>query len=415
MASHHSSLLEEGDVGSPAHCIDGASLSTHHEGNARERLDFVTDHMPLVAAIGDRFARDRPFDSLTLAVRIHVEAKTAVLIRALRQGGATVVAMGNQGTTDDEIAEVLREDGIEVIGARSDTKENIADSIVDLAGRRPQIVLDNGAELIDRLVAEGQAPLGATEETTSGAFQLRRRLAGSVTFPVIVINDSPLKAIVENKHGVGQSVVQVIQQTTNVLMNGTRFVVYGYGWCGRGIAHYARANGANVSIVEPSEIKALEAAIDGFAVVPAHEASEIGDIFVTATGEQSVITVADMRRMRQGAIVANAGHFDTEIDVVKLREAATAEPRGFSITRYRFDNDHSIDVLAEGQMVNLAAEGSRGNAIEIMDLGFTLQALSLELLATDASSLDPGDQPVPDYINRRVAADMVNQLMRRHG
>lgn len=381
------------------------------DGNARERLQFVTDHMPLVGAIADRFRVERPFDSVTVAVRIHIEAKTAVLIRALQQGGAEVVAMGNQGTTDDAIADVLRIDGTEVHGFRSDTKKSIAESLDTLAARQPNIVLDNGAELIERLISGGQPPMGATEETTSGAFRLRRQLAGSVPFPVIVINDSPLKAIVENKHGVGQSVVQVIQQTTNVLIHRKRFVVYGYGWCGRGIALYARANGADVFVVEPDEIKALEAAIDGFAVTSADEAAPAGDIFVTATGEESVLTVDHMRKMRAGAIVANAGHFDTEIDLSTLASIATAEQQGESITRYRFDDDHSVDVLAEGQMVNLAAHGSRGNAIEIMDLGFALQALSLERLVSDRSSLIPGDQPVPDDINRRVAADMVSQMM----
>jgi adenosylhomocysteinase len=383
------------------------------DSDSRARLGFVADHMPLVGAIASRFGEERPFASMTLAVRIHVEAKTAVLIRALKQGGAAVVAMGNQGTTDDAIADVLRADGIDVFGSRADTKHDIEDSLDRLAEREPQIVLDNGAELIERLVSTTKPPVGATEETTSGAFRLRRHLAGSVTFPVIVINDSPLKAIVENKHGVGQSVVQVIQQTTNILVHRKRFIVFGYGWCGRGIALYARANGADVAVVEPDEIKALEASIDGFAVVDSSDAASDGDIFVTATGEEAVVTIEHMRAMRAGAIVANAGHFDTEIDMPALRNATHAEPRGPSIASHRFDDGHTIDVLAEGQMVNLAAQGSRGNAIEIMDLGFALQALSLERLVSDPSSLRIGDQPVPDDINRRIAADMVSQMMRR--
>ncbi len=381
--------------------------------DARARLAFVADHMPLVGAISDRFAAEQPFSTTTLAVRIHIEAKTAILIRALQRGGASVIAMGNQGTTDDGVAEALAAEGIDMLGSRSDTKRDIAANLDRLAERKPDLVLDNGAELIERLVNNNTNPTGATEETTSGAFRLRRHMAGSVPFPVIVINDSPLKAIVENKHGVGQSVVQVIQNTTNVLVHRKRFVVFGYGWCGRGIALYARANGADVAVVEPDPVKALEAAIDGFAVVTADEGVASADIVVTATGEESVITVDMLASMRPGTLVANAGHFDNEIDMVSLRERAEASPRGSSITQYRFPDGHVIDVIAEGQMVNLASEGSRGNAIEIMDLGFALQALSLERLALDPGSLLRGDQPVPADINATIAADMVSSMMGR--
>ena len=386
---------------------------TQPQSDAKARLDFVADHMPLVGGIADRFDTQKPFASMSLAVRIHIEAKTAVLIRALKRGGAQIVAMGNQGTTDDGISDVLDAEGIDMLGSRADTKADIVRNLDLLSARQPDLILDNGAELIERIVGAGHLPVGATEETTSGAFRLRRHLAGSIPFPVIVINDSPLKAIVENKHGVGQSVVQVIQQTTNVLIHRKRFVVFGYGWCGRGIALYARANGADVAVVEPDEIKALEAAIDGFAVLGVEEAASTADIVVTATGEDSVVTLETIELMRPGALLANAGHFDNEIDMLTLRRSAAAEPRGPSITRYRTADTHYVDVVAEGQMVNLAAIGSRGNAIEIMDLGFALQALSLERLAIAPASLPSGDQPVPDDINRIIASGMVDSMMKR--
>ncbi len=228
-----------------------------------------------------------------------------------------------------------------------------------------------------------------------------------------MINDSPLKAIVENKHGVGQSVIETIRLATNALLQRRRLVVLGYGWCGRGIALYGKAAGADVAVVEPDAVKALEAAIDGFAVSELEDELERGDVFVTATGTVGVITVDHMAGMKDNALLANAGHFDTEIDVVGLRDAAeSVTARGADIRQYVLPNGRSIDLIAEGKMVNLAVGGSRGNSIEIMDLGFSLQALSLERLARDPASLSLGDQPVPADIDDAVARAMVAEMMR---
>ena len=377
------------------------------------QLEFVADHMPIVGGIGRRFAADRPFDGMTIAVRIHVEPKTGVLVRALRDGGARVVALGNKGTTNDDLADLLRSEGVDVLGERADDEPAIRAHLGTLAAAKPDIVLDNGAELIGMLVADGERPLGATEETTSGAFTLRGPLEDRVPFPVIVINDSPLKAIVENKHGVGQSVIETIRLATNALLQRRRLVVLGYGWCGRGIALYGRAAGADVAVVEPDAVKALEAAIDGFAVSELEEELGRGEVFVTATGAVGVITADHIAAMKDNALLANAGHFDTEIDVIGLRDAAeSVTARGSDIQRYAFSNGRSIDLIAEGKMVNLAVGGSRGNSIEIMDLGFSLQALSLERIALDPASLRPGDQPVPPDIDDAVARAMVAEMMK---
>lgn len=376
------------------------------------QLRFVTDHMPILRGIGQRFAAERPFDGRTVAVRIHVEPKTAVLLRALRDGGARVVALGNKGTTNDALAEMLRREDVEVLGGRSDDDSTIQAHLATLASAAPDIVLDNGAELIEILVGAGDHPRGATEETTSGAFLLRGPLKGRVPFPVIVINDSPLKAIVENKHGVGQSVIETIRLTTNALLQRRRLVVFGYGWCGRGIALYGKAAGADVVVVEPDAVKALEAAIDGFAVSDIEDELDRGDVFVTATGAVGVLSVEHLARMKDGALLANAGHFDTEIDVVGLREqAVSAAPRGTDIRQYTLPNGPSIDLIAEGKMVNLAVGGSRGNSIEIMDLGFSLQALSLERIALNPTTLSSGDQAVPVDIDETVARAMVAEMM----
>lgn len=375
------------------------------------RLGFIADHMPILGRIGERFQREQPFAGLTLAVRIHVEPKTAVLIRTLRGGGATVVALGNKGTTDDALADLLRSEGVEVLGNRDDDDASIATNLATLASVQPDVVLDNGAELIELLL--DRRPLGATEETTSGAFKLRGELAGRVQFPVVVINDSPLKAIVENKHGVGQSVIETIRAAANVMLHGRRLVVLGYGWCGRGIAQYGRSAGAVVVVVEPDPIKALEAAIDGFRVAELSDVLPTGDMFVTATGHVGVISVDALHQMRPNAIVANAGHFDDEIDIAGLGRSATKqESRGRDIARYVRPDGTGIDVIADGKMVNLAVDGSRGNSAEIMDLGFALQALSLERLARAADTLPAGPQPVPADIDATVARTMVQEMMR---
>ena len=376
------------------------------------QLDFVKDHMPIIGAIRSRFADERPFDRLTVAVRIHVEPKTAILIRALRDGGARVVALGNKGTTNNELADLLRGEGIEVLGERSDDDRILRAHLSTLAASRPDLVLDNGAELIEMLALGTHQPRGATEETTSGAFTLRGRLEGMVPFPVIVINDSPLKAIVENKHGVGQSVIETIRLATNTLLQRRRLVVLGYGWCGRGIALYGKAAGADVAVVEPDAVKALEAAIDGFAVSELEDELARGDVFITATGAVAAIAVEHICEMKNNALLANAGHFDNEIDVVGLRATSdSVADRGADLRRYRLPSGRSVDLIAEGKMVNLAVGGSRGNSIEIMDLGFSLQALSLERLAIDAASLRAGDQPVPADIDNEVARAMVASMM----
>lgn len=374
------------------------------------RMTFVADHMPLLGSIGSCFAKEQPFDGMTVATRIHVEAKTGVLLEVLAAGGARVVAMGNKATTDDAVADYLIHRGIEVFGARADDDATIQGHMLQLVATSPDLLLDNGAEIIELLVTAGQRVQGATEETTSGALMLRGPLAGRVPFPVLVVNDSPLKAIVENKHGVGQSVIESIRSATNLLLHRRRLVVMGYGWCGRGIAQYGRAAGADVVVVEPDSIKALEAAMDGFKVSTLDEQAPLGHFFISATGHSNVITMPHMEQMKTNAVLANAGHFDDEIDMVTLRKVAEPSHRGDGITQYRLPTGTAIDVIAEGRMVNLAVTGSRGNSIEIMDLGFSLQALCLERLALDPGSYQNGDQPVPADIDDFVAAAMVAEL-----
>lgn len=365
--------------------------------------------MELLSAVGASIASDKRLDGLRIGVSLHLEPKTAVLLGVLADAGAEIVATGNLGTTQDDIVAALNDAGLDVFGSRTDDPTAHQANLERAAGSQPDLLLDNGADLYALVIEQGVPIRGGTEETTSGAMRLRGELAG-IDFPVIVINDSPLKAIVENKHAVGQSIVEGFLHVTNLMPQGRRFVVYGYGWCGRGIAHYARSVGGQVAIVEIDEIKALEAAVDGYRVLSSDETPEWGSVFITATGAKDVVGVADIERMGDGSVLVNAGHFDREIDTSGLAAAAVSvEEEGASIERYRLASGKSVVLLAEGRMFNLAAEGARGNSIESMDLGFSLQALSLARVAT--GGLSPGPQPVPDDINRQVAAAMVERMM----
>lgn len=385
--------------------VVGTNWEAHLE--AHPRIAWARANMALLRTVGATI--DAALDGLRIGVSLHLEPKTAVLLRVLADAGADIVATGNLGTTQDDIVAALQEDGLDVFGTRSDDAKAHQANLEHVLAAEPDLLLDNGADLYALVLEQGVPIRGGTEETTSGAMRLRGELGGT-DFPVIVINDSPLKAIVENKHAVGQSIVEGFLHVTNLMPQGRRFVVYGYGWCGRGIAHYARSVGGQVAIVEIDEIKALEAAVDGYRVLRRGEAPEWGSVFVTATGAEGVLAAADIERMGDDSVLVNAGHFDREIDVPALAAMATAvETEGASIERYRLASGRSVVLLAEGRMFNLAAAGAGGNSIESMDLGFSLQALSLARVA--AGGLSAGPQPVPDDINRQVAAAMVERMM----
>lgn len=378
---------------------------------AAQLLRWTESNMPLTREIGDEFEDTKPFDGLRIGVSLHLEIKTAALLLALRRGGAEVVAVGNYGTTQDHIVGMLRERGIDARGRRSDTHREHLAVVRSILESRPDLLLDNGADLIKLAVDLDARVLGATEETTSGHMRLATELAGSVPFPVIVVNDSPLKAIVENKHAVGQSVYESFCRLTNLMPQGRSLLVVGYGWCGRGIAHYARANGMHVRIAEVDEIKALEAAVDGFRVGSVEEMIAHSDLVITATGMKNVVGESAIHRVRDGAILANAGHFDWEIDLAAIDDLTVETlPLGNTIERHLLVDGRTVDVIARGRMINLAGERAKGNSIQSMDIGLALQARSLERVRVAPGSLADGAQPVPDDINRRLAARFVAAL-----
>jgi len=382
---------------------------------AEGRIAWTRRHMPILVETLDEFARARPFDGITLGFRLHLEPKTAVLIEALIAGGAHVIAMGNEGTTQFGTAEVLADIGCEVLDRPGQEPEATVEHLAKIASAQPQLVLDNGAELIVACLANSRLPLGATEETTSGAFRLREDYADDVGFPVIVINDSPLKSIVENKHGVGESVVDTIVRVTNMSFHKKQVAVYGYGWCGRGIALYAERRGADVTVFEIDPIKALEAAMDGFDVADPSQVPVDAEVVITATGRPDAVDLAAIEQLRDGVLLANAGHIDTEIDVGALERSAPGVELSPSLNRHDLPNDKTVFCISGGKIVNLAAHGGIGNPIEAMDLGLTLQARSLATLVAADHGVDPGPQPVPSAVNSQVSTAMLQSMGQRFG
>ena len=377
------------------------------------RVDWIRSRMPLLANARAAFAASQPFAGRRIGMSLHLEPKTAVLLETLAAGGAEIVATGNHGSTQDDIVAHLRSTGMTVFGSRDDTIEQHRANVAAVLDAAPDILLDNGADLAAGIVARGTAStiIGGTEETTSGGDRLRGELAGAVPFPVIVINDSLLKAIGENKHAVGQSVVESFMRITNLMIPGRRFVVAGYGWCGRGVAHYLRALGGKVAVVEIDELKAFEAALDGFRVAGIEDLAGWGEVFITATGRADILTAPFFERVADRAVLANCGHFPWEIDVAALKASATAVTRlDDAIERIDLPDGRHVILLAEGRMMNLAGREPKGNSLESMDLGFLLQCLSLERVATDASALRPGAQPVPDDIDRDIARRMLRAM-----
>ncbi|MAV01643.1 MAG: adenosylhomocysteinase [Rhodobacteraceae bacterium] len=377
------------------------------------RVDWIRSRMQLLRNVQETFKREQPFSNKTIGVSLHLEPKTAVLLETLKVGGARIVGTGNLGSTQDDIVEVLKSWGMTIYGARSTDKEEHLRNIAKTVSVRPDLLLDNGADLVECALKNNLTSyiLGGTEETTSGDDKLRAKFINKINFPIIVINDSPLKKIVENQHAVGQGNVESIMRMTNLMINGRRFVIVGYGWCGRGMAHYIKSFGGRVSIVEIDPVKNLEAVMDGFRVDTMKNLASWGQFFCTATSRESVISVEEFNRMPDGSILANSGHFPDEINVNALRElAVNVNSIGSDLEEFELPNGKKLILLAGGQMIELAGTEPKGNSIEAMDLGFMLQALSLELLAKDSQILSNGPQSVPTAINHKVAELMVESF-----
>lgn len=380
----------------------------------RQKIRWAELHQRLLRRLRTQFRATQPFAGLTIGMCLHVEPKTAVLCSVLQAGGATVVITGSPGTTKNEVVAALRESGVIVYGRQEDDSLSHQENIRQVISHDPHLLLDNGADLVAAYHANSGAGrvIAGTEETTTGANRLRGELRDAATFPVIVINDSPLKLIIENEHGVGPTIVEGFMRETNLLVQSRHFVVFGYGSVGRGIARNLRKLGGQVTVVEPDSIRALEAVLDGMGVAECAEALTIGEVFFTATGRAGAITAESIEHLPDGAILANAGHFSWEIDLAYLRErAGTVEHLREWVELYTMSDGRQITLLAKGEMLNLAGGG--GNPIETMDLGFALQAQSLAYLVAHAKELPVGPQPVPGEINITTASWMVENLSHR--
>jgi adenosylhomocysteinase len=379
----------------------------------QRRVRWTEQHMRLLGRLREQFRQEQPFAGLTIGMCLHVEPKTAVLCGVLQAGGAKVVITGSPGTTKDDTAAALRHAGMTVYGRQSDTITQHQENIRAVLTHWPGLLLDNGADLVAGYLGNpAWRVIAGTEETTTGANRLRGELQGRATWPIIVINDSPLKLIMENEHGVGPSMIEGFMRETNLLVQSRGFVVFGYGSVGRGIARRLRVLGGQVTVVEPDAVRALEAVLDGMRVLPLEEVLGAGEVFFTATGRPAVIAGASFDRLPDGAILANAGHFSWEIDVAELRQRAVSVERFREwVEVFTLADGRRVTLLARGEMLNLAGGG--GNPIETMDIGFSLQVLSLAYLVKHHQRMPPGPQPVPAEINAEVARGMVEVLTRR--
>ena len=371
------------------------------------QIEWASKHMPVLAVIKTRFEKEKPLKGQTIAACLHVTKETAVLIKVLIAGGAKVALCGsNPLSTQDDVAAALADSGVHVFAWRGQNTEDYYKCIEKVLDFKPTMTMDDGADVVGMLHSKRQKQIkdvkGGTEETSTGVVRLKAmEQDGSLKYPIIAVNDAYTKYLFDNRYGTGQSTIDGIMRATSVLLAGKNFVVGGYGWCSRGIAMRARGLGANVIVTEVQPTRALEAVMDGYRVMPMAEAAPIGDIFVTATGDISVIRKEHMQKMKDGAIMCNSGHFNVEINIPDL-EGLTKAKRTMrpNMEEYSLKDGRKLYLLAEGRLVNLAA--AEGHPSEVMDMSFANQALCSEYIAK-TSKLQTKVYTVPKEIDERVA------------
>ncbi|MHC1695800.1 MAG: adenosylhomocysteinase [Eubacteriales bacterium] len=376
--------------------------------SGRDKIAWVADYMPVLSAIREEYVKTQPFKGKRIAMSIHLEAKTAYLAHVLRDGGAEVFVTGcNPLSTQDDVAAALAADGFEVSAWRGVTAEEYEGHLRKTLSCVPHVMIDDGGDFTHLLHSEckdyAAELIGGCEETTTGIHRLyARQKAGELRFPMLAVNDADCKHLFDNRYGTGQSTLDGIMHTTNLILAGRHVVVAGYGWCGKGIAMRAKGMGAIVTVTEIDPVKAIEAAMDGFDVSTMDKAATHGDLFITVTGCRDIIRREHFEVMKDGAVLCNSGHFDVEVDKVAL--AAMSErvwERKPNIMGYRLPDGRVLNLLAEGRLVNLAA--GNGHPAEIMDMSFSIQAKGLEYLVKTAGTLEARVYDIPKEIDGEVA------------
>ncbi len=371
------------------------------------RLEWAYRRMPVLQNLRERFVAEQPLEGHTVAACLHVTAETANLMEVLRDGGAEVsLCASNPLSTQDDIAAALVERGIPVFARRGEDTETYYEHLNAVLDTNPSVTMDDGADLVTLLHTSRTdiTPLGSTEETTTGVIRLKAMAAeGELRIPVVAVNDSATKHLFDNKHGTGQSAIDGVLRATNILIAGRTVVVIGYGDCGQGVAQRADGLGARVIVVEVDPIRALSAAMDGFEVRTGDQAAAVGDLFITVTGDIHVLREQHFAAMKDGAILANAGHFDVELDLAHLREAA-AERRQIreELEEFEMPDGRRIIVISEGRLVNLSA--AEGHPADVMDMSFANQAMAAEWIIEHHAELEPRVYRLPDHVDRDVAS-----------
>ena len=379
------------------------------------KIKWVERNMPVLRGIGEDFRRTKPFAGLRVALSVHLEAKTAYLCRVMEMGGAEMYVTGsNPLSTQDDVAAALTAGGMQVFARYGCDMEEYESCLCSVLEAAPNIIIDDGGDLVHLMHTKytNLIPkvIGGCEETTTGIHRLKAMdRAGELRFPMVMVNEADCKHMFDNRYGTGQSVWDGIMRTTNLIVAGKYVVVSGYGWCGKGVSLRAKGLGAKVIVTETDPVRALEAVMDGYEVMPMREAAKIGDMFVTVTGCSGIITTEHFETMKDGAILTNAGHFDVEVDMAGLEKLAVEKyDARHNIQGYVLPNGKTLFTIAEGRLVNLAA--GDGHPAEIMDMSFAIQALSAEYLAANRGSLKPGVIPVPRELDEAVARRKLSSM-----
>jgi adenosylhomocysteinase len=376
----------------------------------QRRIEWAEQEMPVLRLIRERFAHEKPLDGIRVAACLHVTTETANLMRTLKAGGADVrlCASNPLSTQDDAAAAMVAKYGVPVYAIKGEDNETYYRHIHQSVDHKPQLTMDDGADTVGVLHKDRtdllEGIIGGTEETTTGVIRLRAMAAdGVLRYPIVAVNDATTKHFFDNRYGTGQSTIDGILRSTNILLAGKTVVVAGYGWCSRGIAMRAEGMGANVIVTEVDPLRALEAVMDGYRVMPMTEAAKVGNIFVTSTGDKNVIDRHHFGVMKDGAMVANSGHFNVEINIPALRDMAVSvhEPRAY-VEQFTLANGRTISLLGEGRLINLAA--AEGHPSAVMDMSFANQALCAEYIVQHAEELQKTVYPVPEKIDKDIAA-----------